>query len=252
MSGHSKWSTIKRKKGALDAKRGAAFSGIIKKLSSAARRGGGDPSMNAELRMYLQKAKDVNMPADTIKRAIQKATGQLEGSNFAAFSYEGYGPGGVAIFVEGATDNRNRTAANVRFAFSKNGGNMGQDGCVGWMFHAQGIIAIAEENVKDVEAFMELALENGAEDFEHEDGVITIITPPEEYMNVRQTLVDNGYSNFLDDELTKTSETKVAPDIDAVRANMRLLELLEEDDDVENVYHNLEISDEVAAVLENE
>lgn len=252
MAGHSKWSNIKRKKGALDAKRGAAFSGVIKKLSSAARRGGGDPTMNAELRMYIQKAKDVNMPADTIKRAIQKATGQLDGSNFAAFTYEGYGPGGVAILIEGATDNRNRTAANVRHALSKNGGNLGQDGCVAWMFNAQGLIAIAEENVKDLEALMELALENGAEDFEHEDGIITIITPPEEYMNIRQILVDNGFDDFLDDELTKTSETKIAPDIDAVRANMRLLELLEDDDDVENVYHNLDISDEVAAILENE
>lgn len=252
MAGHSKWSNIKRKKGAADARRGAAFSKVIKKLSSAARRGGGDPSMNAELRMYIQKAKEVNMPADTIKRAIQKATGQLEGSNFAAFTYEGYGPGGIAILIEGATDNKNRTVGNVRFAFSKNGGNLGQDGCVAWMFHEQGIIALAEETVSDPEALIELALEHGAQDFEHEDGIITIVTPPDEYMNIREVLINNGYSDFLDDELTKNTETKIAPDIDAVRANMRLLELLEDDDDVENVYHNLDISDEVATILENE
>lgn len=249
MAGHSKWANIKHKKAAQDAKRGAAFTRVIKKLSSAARRGGGDPETNSELRLYIQKAKDVNMPSDTIQRAILKATGQLEGVSYDDFVYEGYGPGGVAFLVEGSTDNRNRSVANIRHAFTKCGGNLGENGCVAWMFKEKGVISLSDAGV-DVDALMELALEHGAEDFEHEDGVVTITTGPEDFVAVRQALVDAGHTEFLSDEVAKLAETSIAPDLAIVERNMKLIELLEDDDDVENVYHNLELSDEVAAALQ--
>lgn len=249
MAGHSKWANIKHRKGREDAKRGKVFTKIVKQISSAARRGGGDLEANSELRLYVGKAKDANMPNDTIERAILKATGQLEGVSFSDFTYEGYGPGGVAIFLEGSTDNKNRTVGNIRYYFSKNGGNLGQDGCVAWMFEGQGILTLEEEGVEDIDALMELALESGADDIEVEDGVVTVIADPMAFMELRDTLAGKGYS-FISDEITRVAETSVEPDLAAVKANMRLLDILEDDDDIENVYHNLELSDEVAAALE--
>lgn len=252
MAGHSKWANIKHKKAAQDARRGKTFSKIVKYISSAARRGGGDPDTNPELRLYIGKARDVNMPADNIERAILKATGQLEGVSFEDYVYEGYGPGGVAIMVAGSTDNRNRTVANIRHAFAKNGGNMGENGCVGWMFHEKGIVSLEDGHVTDLDALMELALEHGAEEFEHDDGVVTITCAPGDFMTLREALTEAGYVEFITDEITRVAETQVTPDLEAVRANLKLLDVLDDDDDVDNVYHNLELSDDIAAALEAE
>lgn len=252
MAGHSKWANIKHKKAAQDAKRGKVFSKIVKKIASAARRGGGDIDANPELRLYVDKGRAVNMPSDNIQRAILKATGQLEGVSFEDFVYEGYGPGGVAVLLEGATDNKNRTVANIRHAFSKNGGNLGANGCVSWMFHDRGVITMASDQVADHDALMELALEHGAEDFDDDGEVITLTSAPEDFVTLRQALIDAGYNDFLSDELTKVAETSTSPELKDVLGNMRLIEILEDDDDIESVYTNLELSDEVAAALENE
>lgn len=249
MAGHSKWANIKHKKAKQDQKRGKIFSKLSKHISSAARRGGGDPESNHELRLYIDKAKEANMPSDNIERAILKATGQLEGVSYVDFTYEGYGPGGVAFMLEGSTDNRNRTVATIRHAFSKAGGNLGEDGCVAWMFHEKGILSLSTDLIDDLDALMELALENGAEDFEEEDGVITITSAPADYMTLREALVDANYTEFMTDEITKIAENTLAPELDLVRKNMGLLDVLEDHDDIENVYHNLELSDEVAEVL---
>ncbi len=251
MAGHSKWANIKHRKAAQDAKRGKVFSKLIKKISSAARRGGGDPDANPELRLMVDKARAVNMPFDNIERAILKATGQLEGVTYEDFSYEGYGPGGVAIQVEGATDNKNRTVAEVRHAFGKAGGSLGESGCVGWMFQARGVIAVDDEHAPDADALMEVALDGGAEDFEFSDGVYTITTAPADYLAVREALLAADYSEFATDEVTKIADTLVTPEVaDAVR-NVRLIELFEDHDDVQSVYSNLELSDEAAAALDD-
>lgn len=249
MAGHSKWANIKHKKAAVDAKRGKVFSAISKKISSAARRGGGDPETNVELRLYLQKARAVNMPQDNIKRVILKATGQLEGVIVEAISYEGYGAGGVAIYVEGSTDNKNRIVGEVRYAFSRNGGNLGTNGSVAWMFHTKGILVMEESKVSDLDELMELALENGAADFETEDGMVTITTEFEDYLTLREALIAAGYTDFVTDEITKVAENSIEVDLAQAKQNMRLIELLEDNDDIENVYHNMEISDEIAEQL---
>lgn len=251
MAGHSKWANIKHKKAAADKKRGKVFSVLVKKISSAARRGGGDLDTNAELRMLVDKARAANMPNDTVQRAILKATGQLEGITYEDFSYEGYGSGGVAVMVDGATDNRNRTVAAVRHAFAKHGGNMGENGCVAWMFHARGIISLSREQVDDADRVMELALEHGAIEFEDEGGVITITTEPQDFMGLRDALEGAGYDDFLTDEVTRVAETTVTPELDDARRVMTMLEMFEDDDDIENVYHNLDLSDDVAAALED-
>ena len=250
MAGHSKWANIKHRKAAQDAKRGKAFSHIIKKISSAARRGGGDPDMNTELRLYLQKAKAVNTPKENIERAILKATGQLEGVSFTDFTYEGYGPGGVAILMEGSTDNKNRTVAIIRHAFAKAGGNMGENGCVSWMFQAKGILSVSADKIDDPESLMELALEHGAEDFEDEDDVVTITTEPADFLALRDAIEASGVDEFLNDEITMVAENQITPDLDTAQKVLRLIEALEDNDDIESVYHNLDISDEVAAQLE--
>ena len=252
MAGHSKWANIKHKKARQDKKRGKVFSKISKKISSAARRGGGDPDVNHELRVYVEKAKAANMPKDNIERAILKATGQLEGVTYTDFTYEAYGPGGVAFMLEGSTDNKNRTVAHIRHIFDKHGGNLGESGCVAWMFHSRGIISISDDEVDDGDEFMMLALEYEAEDVEHEDGVFTITTAPEAFATVRDGLKEAGYNDFITDEVTKLAENTLSPELKTVKQNMSLLELLEDDDDIENVYHNLELSDEVADALASE
>jgi YebC/PmpR family DNA-binding regulatory protein len=249
MAGHSKWANIKHKKGREDAKRGKIFSKLVKKITAAARRGGGDVDVNSELRLYVDKAKAANMPKDNIERAIKKGTGELEGVSYDEFTYEGYGPGGVAIFLTGATDNRNRTVAEIRHMFGKNNGNLGEDGCVNWMFKDRGIFSISEDTVDDVDTLMMVALENGAVDFEQEDGVVTILCEVQDFMALRGALEEAGYDEFLTDELTKLAETTIAPDLKTTQANLNLVEQLEDHDDIENVYHNLELSDEVAEEL---
>ena len=252
MAGHSKWANIKHKKARQDAKRGKVFSRLSKKISSAARRGGGDLDANHELRLWVDKAKEANMPNDNIERAILKATGQLEGVTYSDFSYEGYGPGGVAYYVDGSTDNKNRTVAQIRHHFDKNGGNLGESGCVAWMFHSRGVISLGSDQVDDLDSLMDLALENGAIDFETQDGVITITTEPADFVAMREALRGLGHKEFMTDELTKIAENSLCPDLTTVKKNMVLLELLEDDDDIENVYHNLDLSDDVAAALASE
>lgn len=249
MAGHSKWANIKHKKAKEDAKRGKVFSKLVKKITSAARRGGGDLDANTELRLYVQKAKAANMPSDNIERAVLKGTGDLEGVSYEDFTYEGYGPGGVAIYLSGATDNKNRTVAEVRHAFSKNGGNLGADGCVAWMFEDRGILSIEEDRVDDADAFMLLAIEHGALDVEIDGGIITATSAAEDFVSMRDAIEQQGYSEFVTDEITKLAENTVTPDLSAARTNMRLLDFLEDYDDIEHVYHNLDLSDEVAEVL---
>jgi YebC/PmpR family DNA-binding regulatory protein len=249
MAGHSKWANIKHRKAAQDAKRGKVFSHLIKKIASAARRGGGDPEANTELRLYLQKAKASNVPNENVDRAILKATGQLEGVSYSDFTYEGYGPGGIAILLEGSTDNKNRTVAEIRHAFSKSGGNLGENGCVAWMFQAKGILSVSEDKISDVDAFMETALENGAEDFEQEDAVITITTDPADFLTLREAVSAAGVVDFLTDEITKVAENQICPDLSATKRVIKLIDTLEDSDDIENVYHNLELSEEVANEL---
>jgi YebC/PmpR family DNA-binding regulatory protein len=249
MAGHSKWANIKHKKAREDAKRGKIFSKIVKKITSAARRGGGDPDTNPELRLYIDKAKDANMPKDNVERAIKKGTGELEGVTYDEFTYEGYGPGGVAIFLTGATDNRNRTVAEIRHIFSERNGKLGEDGCVNWMFKDRGLLSLSEDEVDDVDELMMVALENDAVDFEQEDGVVTILTEFSDFMKMRNALEEAGYDEFMSDELTKLADTHIAPDPSTTRTNLGLIEELEDHDDIENVYHNLELSDEAAAEL---
>lgn len=250
MAGHSKWANIKHKKAREDAKKGKVFTKLVKNITVAARRGGGDPDMNPELRLAIEKAKAANMPQDNIKRAIMKATGQLEGVSYEDFSYEGYGPGGVAIMVMGSTDNKNRTVGNIRHFFTKQGGNLGQDGCVAWMFKNKGIITVAEDAM-DVDRLMEIALESGAEDFEQEDGVVTITTEPSDFPAVRDALASAGVEEFISDEVTWVADTNMTPEelSDAKRV-VKLIDMLEDDDDVENVAHNLEMTDELAEALD--
>lgn len=249
MSGHSKWANIKHKKAATDAKKGKIFSMLAKKISTAARRGGGDLEMNSELRLYVQKAKAANMPAANIERAILKATGQLAGQQVESFTYEGYGPGGVAFYLEGSTDNKNRTVSHVRHAFTKHHGNLGANGCVAWMFQTRGIVTIARDEIRDMDALIELAMEGGALDFELEAESISLTCAQEDFFTLMARLFDAGYTEFMEDEITLIAENSVTPALDVVRANLRLLELLEDDDDVESVYHNMNLSDEVAALL---
>ncbi len=250
MAGHSKWANIKHRKAREDAKKGKSFTKLVKDITSSARRGGGDLSMNPELRLAVQKAKEGNMPSENIERAILKATGQLEGVTYESFSYEGYAPGGVAIMITGATDNRNRTVAEVRHIFNKHGGNLGQDGCVAWMFSSKGIMSI-EASGEQVDKLMELALEHGADDLEDEDGIVTITTEPHDYPRVREGLIAGGFTEFLTDEVQIVAETNVTPDsvADAKKA-WRIIEFLEEYDDVETLAHNLEMTEELAEALE--
>src|SRR5512139_2816710 len=196
MSGHSKWATIKHKKAGTDAKRGAAFTKIIKEMTVAARIGGGDPGMNPRLRTVLEKAKAVNMPADNIKRAIQKGTGELPGQVIEEVTFEGYGPGGVAVMVETATDNRNRTVGDVRHLFDKYGGNLGQNGCVAWMFEKKGVIEVDAAKATE-DALLELVLEAGAEDMTLSEGTFEITTSPTALYAVKQALDDKGIAVSL-------------------------------------------------------
>jgi len=187
MSGHSKWSSIKHKKGATDAKRGKIFTKLIKEITVVARTGGGDPDANPRLRTAIAAAKSENMPKDNIERAIKKGTGELEGVNYEESTYEGYGPGGAAVFIESVTDNKNRAVADIRHIFSKNGGNLGENGCVAWMFDKKGYIAI-EKKAVDEDSLMETAIEAGAEDVREDNGSFEIITEPDDFESVKAAI----------------------------------------------------------------
>jgi YebC/PmpR family DNA-binding regulatory protein len=251
MSGHSKWSTIKRKKGAADAKRGALFGKLSKAITVAAREGGGDPDMNPGLGMAVQKAKEGNMPNDNIQRAIDKGTGA--GADAAAIeriTYEGYAPGGVAVLVEVLTDNRNRAASDVRYVFSKNGGKLGTTGSVSYLFERKGVILIPINEV-DEDELMELALEAGAEDVEVSESDYRVVTAPEDFVTVRQNLVEAGVA-FENAEITMQPQNSIDLDASTAKQTLRLIDALEENDDVQEVYANFDISDEVMSVVAGE
>lgn len=244
MSGHSKWSTIKRKKGAVDAKRGKIFTKLIKELTVAARMGGGDAEGNPRLRTAVAAAKAENMPKDNIERAIKKGTGELEGAIYEEITYEGYGPGGIAVLVECMTDNKNRTVADVRSFFSKSGGNLGEFGCVGWMFDKKGLILV-DKTIISEEELMDVALEAGAEDVVEEESEFQVLTAPEDFDAVRETLAEKGVS-FLEESISMIPQNVVeVSDVKVARQLLKLLENIEEHDDVQNVYANFDIPDEI-------
>lgn len=244
MSGHSKWANIKRTKEKVDAAKGKAFSRVARDIIKAARRGGGNPDANFQLRTAILKAREVNMPADNIKRAIQKGTGELGGAAVEEFYYEGYGPGGAAVMLEILTDNRNRTAGDVRFIFSKNGGNLGETGCVSWMFNKKGVISVSREDAKQSEDdVMMAALEAGAEDMRADEDSFEILTAPEDLEKVRLSLEQAGLQAASAD-VTLLPTTTVELTGDDAQKMLKLIDMLEDHDDVSNVYTNADIPDE--------
>jgi YebC/PmpR family DNA-binding regulatory protein len=244
VSGHSKWSTIKRKKGAVDAKRGKIFTRLIKEITVAARMGGGDPDGNPRLRAAVASAKTENMPKDNIERAIKKGTGELEGAVYEEITYEGYGPGGVAVLVDCMTDNKNRTVADIRHFFSKSGGNLGESGCVSWMFDKKGTILVDKETIGE-EELMDRALEAGATDILEEDNVFQVETEPDDFEMVRENLEADGIQ-FLEASVAMVPQNTVdITDEKTARQILKLLENLEDHDDVQNVFANFDIPDEI-------
>ena len=238
MSGHSKWHNIQNKKGKADAKRGKIFTKIGKELALAIKNGGSNPDTNAKLRDVIAKAKAANMPNDNINRAIKKAEGELDSVNYEKIVYEGYGPSGVAVIVETLTDNKNRSAGNVRSAFTKGGGNMGTTGCVGFMFQEKGEIVIEQED-RDEDEMMMLALDAGAEDFAAEEEVFVVTTTPEDFGTVREALEAEGIE-FLEAAVKMVPDTYTAINEDDAKKFQKMLDLLDDDDDVTDVYHNAE------------
>ena len=240
MSGHSKWHTIKHKKGALDAKRGKVFTKLIREMTIAARIGGGDPITNPRLRTVVDKAKAANMPADNVKRAIQKGTGDLEGVNYEDFTMEGYGPGGVAVLVEGTTDNRNRLVSEIRHIFSKHNGNMGTVGCVSYLFHQKGYIAIAADKTTE-DKLMEIALEAGADDIQSSPEGFEIYTTPHAHEGVLKAVKDAGIEPD-DSEIGKYAENLIALDGGKASQMVKLIDAMEDSDDVNSVWTNFDAS----------
>ena len=247
MSGHSKWSTIKRKKGAADAKRGKKFTKIIKEIIIAAKEGGGDPETNARLRLAIQNAKGANMPKDNIERAIKKAVGS-DSVSYTEATFEGYAPHGIAVFAECLTDNNNRTVASVRSAFNKYGGNLGTNGSLSFVFDRKGIFTIDREGVAVDELELEM-IDAGAEDFEVDDEMITIICPKENFGSVSRKLNEMEIEPEESRLKRIPKETKKL-DVESAKKVIKFIESLEDDDDIQNVYHNLEITDELAEALE--
>lgn len=245
MSGHSKWHSIKHKKAAVDAKRGKIFTKIIRELSVAARAGGGDPDANPRLRKAIADARAVNMPADNIKRAIMKGTGQLEGSSFEEVAYEGYGPGGVAIYVEALSDNKNRTVSELRHIFTKNGGRIGESGCVSWMFKRKGYIVIDKSKAEE-DKILDIALASGAEDVRDDGSNWEIITPPDAYDAVVEALKQNQIE-IDTSNLGFIPQTYVRLEGKQAQQLLRLMEELEDHDDVQHVWANFDIPEEEIA-----
>ncbi len=243
MSGHSKWSTIKNKKGKTDAQRSKIFTKIGRELAVAVKQGGSNPDMNSRLRDVIAKAKANNMPNDNITRSIKKASGELGSINYEEMTYEGYGVSGVAVIVTALSDNKNRTAGDIRHAFDKNGGSMGANGCVSWMFDRKGMIVIEDDGNVDEEELMMAALDAGAEDFNKNEDVFEIITAPEDFSAVREALEQAGYS-FLSAELDMIPQNTVNLSSEDQQKIQRLLDMLEDNDDVQNVYHNAVLDEE--------
>ncbi|HFQ81665.1 MAG TPA: YebC/PmpR family DNA-binding transcriptional regulator [Desulfobacterales bacterium] len=248
MSGHSKWSTIKRKKGAADAKRGKIFTRLIKEITVAARMGGGDPDGNPRLRSAIAAAKSENMPKDNIERGIKKGTGDLEGAMYEEIIYEGYAPGGVAVLVECLTDNKNRTVADVRYCFSKNGGNMAESGCVSFLFDQKGMIQVESSSTTEDE-LMDLALEAGADDVVEDGEVFQVLTEPGDFNDVREALEKSGVK-IVEASITMLPQTSVDITEEKVAARIiRLMDALEDNEDVQNVYANFDIDDAIMESL---
>jgi YebC/PmpR family DNA-binding regulatory protein len=244
MSGHSKWSSIKHKKGAADARRGKIFTKLIKEITVAARMGGsGDPATNPRLRAAITAAKTENMPKDNIERAIKKGTGELEGVSYEESVYEGYGPGGAAVLVESLTDNKNRAVAEIRHIFGKNGGGLGENGCVAWMFDKKGYMTIPKEAASE-ERLMEVALEWGAEDVREDNGAYEVITAPEDFETVKEAL-KNASIPFVDSEVTMLPKTTTPLQGKEAEQMIRLMETLEDCEDVQKVYTNADIPEEM-------
>ncbi len=239
MSGHNKWSTIKHKKGAADAKRGKIFTKIIKEISVAAKLGGGDLAANPRLRTAVDKAKGENMPKDNIERAIKKGAGGMEGVNYEETTYEGYGPGGVAVLVEVMTDNRNRTVSDVRSIFTKCNGNMGETGCVSWIFDKKGLMIFPKST--DFDRLFEAAIEAGAEDVSEQDEQLEVTTDPSAFMEVRDTLASAGFK-AESAEITMIPQTLVKLEGKQAESMLKMIDKLEDNDDVQNVYANFDIS----------
>jgi YebC/PmpR family DNA-binding regulatory protein len=243
MSGHSKWSQIKRKKADIDAKRGKSFTKIVKEIAVAAKMGGVDPEGNPRLRTAIEKAKEVNMPADNVKRAIMKGAGELPGSIYEDILYEGYGPAGVAILIETLTDNKNRTVGEIRFILSKNGGNLGESGCVGWMFEKKGSIFV-ERSAADEDTLMTIVLEAGAEDMKSDpDDDFEIVTAPETFEAVKAALANNKIA-IASSEIAMLPKSTVPVEGTAATQVLRMMDALEDNEDVQNVYTNFDMADQ--------
>ena len=244
MSGHSKWSSIKHKKGAADAKRGKIFTKLIKEITVAARMGGsGDPDANPRLRTAIIAAKAENMPKDNIERGIKKGTGELEGVDYEENTYEGYGPGGAAVFLESLTDNKNRAVADIRHIFSKCGGNLGENGCVAWMFDKKGYIVVKRSAI-DEDSLMEVALEAGAEDVREDDSNFEVITAPEDFEAVKAA-IDEKEIPYLDAEVTMLPQTATSLQGKEADQMIRLMDMLDDCEDVQKVYTNADIPEEL-------
>jgi len=247
MSGHSKWSSIKHKKGAADAKRGKIFTRLIKEITVAARLGGGDPDGNPRLRAAIAEAKSENMPKENIERGIKKGTGELEGVSYEEANYEGYGPGGVAVLVDCLTDNKNRTVADVKHLFERHGGNLGEPGCVAWMFDKKGLIVFEKEMV-DEEPLLDLVLEAGAEDVNEQETEFEVVVGLSDFEAVKQA-VDEAKLPYIFSEVTMIPKNTVEVEGKKAQQVLNLMQALEDHDDTSHVYGNFDISDEVMEAL---
>jgi YebC/PmpR family DNA-binding regulatory protein len=249
MSGHSKWATIKHKKGAADKARGKLFAKLIKQVEVAARQGGGDPDMNPTLRTMFQKARDNSVPLDTIERAIKRGTGELEGVQYETVTYEGYAPGGVAVYVETLTDNRNRTGAEIRSVFTRNGGSMAEPGAVAWQFERKGLVIVPGD--VDEDDLMMAALDAGADDISRDGDVWNVISPPAETMTVREAIEGSGLSVESADLTMLPSSTVQIDSVEAAKAVLRVIDALDDHDDVQEVYANFDIPDDVLQSIDS-
>ena len=248
MSGHSKWSTIKRKKAAEDAKRGKIFTKLAREITVAAREGGGDPDVNFSLRLIIEKAKAANMPKENIERAIQRGTGELKGEALEELTYEGYGPGGIALLMQVLTDNKNRAVADIRRIFNRMGGSLGESGCVAWLFDPKGYILV-EADEQDPEELALLAIDAGADDVRIDDRHVEIYTLPSDFRQVKEALEEQGLE-LAEAQLSMVPKTLLQLDTAETLRTMRLIEALEDLDDVRQVYSNLDITDEIMAQYE--
>ena len=252
MAGHSKWANIKHKKAREDAKRAKAFTKHIREITVAAREGGGDPDMNPRLSLAIENAKAVNLPKDNIERAIKKGTGELDDGtgNYEDVTYEGYGPGGIAYFVEATSNNLNRTVGDIRHLFTKHGGNLGTDGSVAYMFEQKGCIKVKSDGL-DEEEFMLMAIDAGAEEMENEEDYFELITPRESLFEVRKNLEEQGME-IESAELIRIPSTEVKADPDTARKNLKLMDKFEENDDVSNIFTNMKMDEETLALAQEE